>query len=204
MNWKIEKVNFIPIDKRTEMDKLVIREMAKNEWLNGFVDIQEGDLFAGLENWDMIKRISKVDNIKDLWQNLNTYQQTFKFMNFYFANHLAYGCFVYIVKNGKAKQFEHLTINSMGFHKFEEFVKRIIDIDKRTRTFEEFYNTYFGNLKIKISLREALEKLIKKELVGLNWNNIKFEISNNGIISFYGLDEYQEKELKKWFGIENE
>jgi hypothetical protein len=144
MNWKIEKVNFIPQDKKTEMDKLVIREMAKNEWLNGFVDIQEGDIFVGLENWDMIKRISKVDNIKDLWQNLNTYQQTFKFMNFYFANHLSYGCFVYIVKKNKARQFEHLTINGMGFNKFKEFVKRIIDIDKKTRTFEEFYNAYFG------------------------------------------------------------
>jgi len=56
-------------------------------------------------------------------------------------------------------------------------------------------------MKIKIGLKEALEKMVKKELVGLNWSNIKFEISNDGI-SFYDLDEYQEKEIKKWFGDE--
>jgi hypothetical protein len=53
-------------------------------------------------------------------------------------------------------------------------------------------------MKIKIDLKEALEKMVKKELVGLNWDNVKFEISNDGI-SFYDLTEYQEKEIKKWF-----
>jgi hypothetical protein len=43
-------------------------------------------------------------------------------------------------------------------------------------------------MEIKIGLKEALEKLIEKELVGLNWSNIKFEISNDGI-SFYGLGD---------------
>ena len=131
------------MDKK-EMNKLVIKEMSINNWLNGNADAQDGDLFVGLENWDMIKKIIEVNNIEELWQNLNNYQNTFKFMNFYFANHLSYGCFVYIVKNNKAKQFEHLTLDTMGFNKFKEFIKKIIEIDKKTKTFEEFYNAYFG------------------------------------------------------------
>jgi hypothetical protein len=129
---------------KEEMNKLVIREMSINDWLNGNADAQDGDIFVGLENWDMIKKIIEVNNIEELWQNLNNYQNTFKFRNFYFANNLSYGCFVYIVKNNKAKQFEHLTLDTMGFHKFEEFIKKIIEIDKKTKTFEEFYNAYFG------------------------------------------------------------
>jgi uncharacterized protein YigE (DUF2233 family) len=53
-------------------------------------------------------------------------------------------------------------------------------------------------MKVKIGLKKALEKMVKKELVGLNWNNVKFYISNDGI-KFYDLSEYQEEQIKKWF-----
>jgi uncharacterized protein YigE (DUF2233 family) len=53
-------------------------------------------------------------------------------------------------------------------------------------------------MKVKIGLKKALEKMVKKELVGLNWDNVKFCISNDGI-KFYDLSEYQEEQIKKWF-----
>ena len=54
---------------------------------------------------------------------------------------------------------------------------------------------------ITIGLKKALEMLIKRELKGVNWHSVEFEITNNGI-RFYNLDEYQEKVIKRWFGAD--
>jgi hypothetical protein len=124
-----------------EEDKKVLEEINKNYWLNGSAEAEEGDIFAGLENSEMINNITVVNNEYELWKCLKNYQGTFKFKNLYFANHYSYGCFVYIVKNGEVKEFEHITFSK--YENFRGWIKKVLEINEKTKTVEDFYNTYY-------------------------------------------------------------
>jgi len=125
---------------KSEEEK-VIELINQNYWLNGTAEIKEGDLFAGVENAEMLSNITEVENAVELFRYIENYQGTFKYKNFYFANHSTYGCFVYIAKNGKVKQFEHISIDN--FERFLDWIKEIEEINNKTKTVEEFYKTYF-------------------------------------------------------------
>ena len=122
-------------------EEKVLEEISRNYWLNGTAEIKEGDLFAGVENAEMLSNITEVKNAKELFRCIENYQGTFKYKNFYFANHSVYGCFVHIAKNGKVKQFEHISFSDVN--NFLNWIKEIEEINNKTKTVEEFYKTYF-------------------------------------------------------------
>jgi hypothetical protein len=124
-----------------EEEEKVLEQINQNYWLNGTAEIKEGDLFAGVENAEMLSNITNVSDERELFKCIENYQGTFKYKNFYFANHSVYGCFVYIAKNGKVKQFEHISFSSMEH--FLDWIREIEEVNNKTKTVEEFYKTYF-------------------------------------------------------------
>jgi hypothetical protein len=120
----------------------VLREINRNYWLSGMADIVDGDPLAGLEDNEMINHITVAESIEELWSFLESYQGTFKYKNLYFANHIAYGCFVYIVKNGEVKEFEHISFEE--YDRFRKWIQEVLEIDKATTTVSEFLKKYFS------------------------------------------------------------
>ena len=52
---------------------------------------------------------------------------------------------------------------------------------------------------IKTDIRKALEKLIRKELEGINYHHINFKVVDDGIIFENVLNDNQERTIKSWF-----
>jgi hypothetical protein len=52
---------------------------------------------------------------------------------------------------------------------------------------------------IKTDIKKALEKLIRKELEGINYHHITFKIVDDGIIFENVLSDFQERTIKSWF-----
>ena len=113
----------------------------RDYWLSGRAEAVEGDPLAGVENNEMLNNVTVARNARELWEYIENYAGTFKYKNFYFANHPAYGCFVYVVKRGRAKKFEHISFSS--FDRFRKWLNRIVKLYGKTRSADEFVETYF-------------------------------------------------------------
>ncbi|WP_288005883.1 hypothetical protein [Thermofilum sp.] len=125
-----------------DMDQEVLRLVGKNKWLNGYYDFMDGDPLEALEESGDFEDIVPVNNQQELWQKLRNYQGLYKFGNLYFANHMSYGCFVYIAKD-RAEEFEHITFSDE--RKFYEWLERVRQIDRDTKTVDEFLKAYFNH-----------------------------------------------------------
>jgi hypothetical protein len=123
-----------------DMDQEVLRLVSKNKWLNGFYDFMDGDPFEALEGAGDFEAVIPVESQHELWQKLRNYQGLYRFGNLYFANHMSYGCFVYIVKD-RAEEFEHITFSDE--REFYEWLERVKQIDGETKTVDEFLKVYF-------------------------------------------------------------
>jgi hypothetical protein len=125
-----------------DMDQEVLRLVSKNKWLNGFYDFMDGDPLEALEESADFEAVIPVKSEHELWQKLRNYQGLYKFGNLYFANHMRYGCFVYIAKD-RAEEFEHITFSDEK--RFYEWLERVRQIDGDTKTVDEFLRVYFNN-----------------------------------------------------------
>jgi len=123
-----------------DMDQEVLRLVRKNKWLNGYYDFMDGDPLEALEESGDFESVVPVNSQEELWQKLNNYQGLYRYDNLYFANHMSYGCFVYIVKD-RAEEFEHITFSDEK--RFYEWLERVRQIDSETKTVDEFLKTYF-------------------------------------------------------------
>lgn len=123
------------------MDQEVLRLVSKNKWLNGYYDFMDGDPLEALEESEDFEDIVPVNNQQELWQKLRNYQGLYKYGNLYFANHMSYGCFVYIAKD-RAEEFEHITFSDEK--RFHEWLERVRQIDRNTKTVDEFLKVYFN------------------------------------------------------------
>jgi hypothetical protein len=137
-----EMGSFDGADVDVEDDEKVLELVRKNYWLSGMAEAEEGDPLAGLENAEMFAKVTPVEDPSELWKYIENYQGIFRYRNLYFANHTAYGCFVYIVKAGEAKEFEHIT-----FEKYEDFKKwlfKVLSVNDGTDSVSEFYEKYYN------------------------------------------------------------
>lgn len=112
-----------------EHSKAVLRRTVEkildgNYWLSGRAETDEGDPLAGLENREILCKISKVSSPEELYRQLKNYAGTFKYGPLLFINHPAYGCFVYLLR--KLENYvEHLTIDSMTPESFKQAVEKL-------------------------------------------------------------------------------
>ena len=123
------------------MEEKIIKKVLKNEWLSGRVDVLEGDLFAGIEQQKIFSKIMRVEDIKKLYEYLNTYDGVFIYKTIVFANSWKYGTFVYaILENGEVEEFEHLTMEAISFKEFKKIVSRFLKIRNEEDIIEYFKN----------------------------------------------------------------
>ena len=105
---------------KTELKKEI---MKNNNWLNGMIDYQNGDIMAlnnaenDCPNIEEVKTAKKTAKILLKYDNANV-----RFKDIIFMSHWSYGCFVYHITNLKS-YFEHLTLSA---YKKEELIKDII------------------------------------------------------------------------------
>jgi len=125
-----------------EGDDEVLDLVRRNYWLSGDAEADEGDPLAGLENSNMFARITPVKTMQELWDHIRNYQGIFRYKNLYFANHMGYGCFVYIVKAGEAKEFENITFEK--YDDFKRWLLRVLLINEETNTISEFCKRYYN------------------------------------------------------------
>jgi hypothetical protein len=125
-----------------EADDKVLDLVKRNYWLSGDAKADEGDPLAGLEDSSMFAEVTPVETPLELWSLIRNYQGIFRYRNLYFANHMDYGCFVYIVKAGEAKEFENITFEK--YDKFEKWLTKVLLIDGETSTVSEFYKKYYS------------------------------------------------------------
>jgi hypothetical protein len=123
------------------MDEKVLKLIDQNEWLNGMADLANGDPLAGFENREMMTKIVQVEDPETLWRYIQNYQGTFKYKGFYFANHMQYGCFVYVAKGSRVMEFENISFEKK--ERFLNWLKEIVEIYEKTNTVEEFHEEYF-------------------------------------------------------------
>lgn len=119
----------------------IIKELKKNNWLNGWYDFKEGDVMEIVNAEENFRGITTEKDITELFKYLyNEYNGIFRYKNLVFGNSWKYGCFVYaILQNGEIKEFEHLTISAFTPEKFNKFIERTQDIKT-----EEDIKHYFG------------------------------------------------------------
>ncbi len=101
----------------------IIKILKNNPWLNGSVDIEEGDILAGIERHEKFAKITEVKNLRKLYTLLRNYDGAFKYKNLIFLNDYNYGCFVYDIDKTD-DYIEHLSM-SMSFEKFKKIVKEL-------------------------------------------------------------------------------
>ncbi|MCD6482870.1 MAG: hypothetical protein J7K83_01200 [Candidatus Aenigmarchaeota archaeon] len=127
---------------RKSADRMVLALINRDYWLSGRAEAGEGDPLAGVENNEMLNKVTVARTARELWKYIENYAGTFKYKNFYFANHPAYGCFVYVVKGGRAKQFEHISFSR--FESFRRWLNKMMRIYRKTRSVDDFVETYFA------------------------------------------------------------
>ena len=107
-----------------------IKEMVKNnDYLNGKVEIKNGDLLLADETKEMFLNLAnnpiRVDDMTDLYNKLREDENIIVvFNNLVFIKHYAYGIFVYSLKNVK-NYIEHLD-NDIEIFDFLELVDKLV------------------------------------------------------------------------------
>jgi len=109
--------------------KTLKEAILENEWLSGRVDIEEGDLFAGLERAETFTSDPyEVRNARELWRILSDGEEgVFLYKNLAFANSYHYGCFVFKKTANGWEWFEHLTIDAFDEREFMRFLEENVE-----------------------------------------------------------------------------
>jgi len=120
-------MTIIKVDNE-EVIKKVQKMIDNNDWLNGMIDFQDGDIMALLKKEEYFhngKTIYETNDEKELFNELKRWDYgIWKFKNLIFINDYQYGTFVYDIKNTQ-NYVEHLTIDIMSFKDFKETLKHL-------------------------------------------------------------------------------
>jgi len=105
----------------------IIKEIiAKNSWLNGWYDYEDGDLMAIVNQPEKFQEATERTDIKQLYSDLKNYDGVFKYKNLLFFNDWNYGTFVYDINNpDRSDYIEHLTINAMSYEHFAKLIEKL-------------------------------------------------------------------------------
>ena len=115
------------------MDKEKVQEfvgevLARNKWINGIYNANDGDVMAVLEYEDMFSKPSFVDNLDELYKYLkHGYTGTFVWKNIVIFNHpYDFGTFVYRMPKYDTYE-EHLTMDAIELEDFKDIITKISD-----------------------------------------------------------------------------
>ena len=130
------KPKYYPVrDKK--MLKAVLEEALKNPWLNGTVDMEDGDPFGAIEHMVDESKISKARGLDALVYGLLNYTAVgsgFIYKNLAFISQDPYGewaVFVYDKETNKAMQIDSITTGGYGGMDKKEikaYVKRLLKV----------------------------------------------------------------------------
>lgn len=115
----------VEVRVKTREEEFVREVLSRNPYLNGFVDIADGDLFAGLERKESFQEPEYVDSLEELYEKARGYQGAFVYRNLYLFSDQAYGCFVYVSDNPE-NYVEHLNLSSMSFNEFRKTIEKYL------------------------------------------------------------------------------
>lgn len=109
-----------------EIRRVVKEILRTNPWLNGTAEIQDGDVFAGIEKYSQYINSDPVEftDIEQLYSALRSYNGVFKYKNLLFFNDYHYGCFVYRIDDTDS-YVEHYDM-SMSLEKFKRSVRDLL------------------------------------------------------------------------------
>jgi len=118
----------------------ILKVIKGNKWLNGYYDMQNGDVMAMVVDKEYLKALCNITDKEDLFDKLKSLTGIYQYKHLIFANHWNYGCFLYaILKNSKLLRFEHLTISAYTYEKFTHDLTQWLKIQS-----EEDIQKYFS------------------------------------------------------------
>ena len=132
----MEEPKYYPI-KDKKMLKAVLKEALKNPWLNGTVDIENGDPFGAIEHMVDENKLSKARSLDALVYGLLNYTLVgsgFVYKNLAFISQDPWGewaVFVYDKETDQAMQIDSITTGGragMDEKEIKAYVKRLLKV----------------------------------------------------------------------------